>query len=117
MIMYVITEEDIELEGLRYLKDLGFQTIDGIDISPEIFYKIGLAAGNYVKNEIKGNRLAVGNDIRKSSLPLVHSFISGVSATGIDVVYTGTTAFGQTLFKGWELKEDLIAFVTTFFIS
>jgi len=84
----------------------------GIDISPEIFYKIGLAAGNYIKNELKGTRLAVGNDIRKSSLPLVHSFIAGVSATGIDVVYTGTTAFGQTLFKGWELKEDLIAFVT-----
>ena len=84
----------------------------GVDIYPEIFYKIGLAAGNYIKNEMKGTRLAVGNDIRKSSPPLVHSFIAGVSATGIDVVYTGTTAFGQTLFKGCELKEDLIAFVT-----
>ena len=82
------------------------------DISPEIFYKIGLAAGNYVKNVIHGKQIAVGNDIRQSSIPLVHSFIAGVSATGIDIIYTGNTAFGQTLFKGWELKQDLIAFVT-----
>jgi len=82
------------------------------DISPEIFYKIGLAAGNYVKNIIHGKQITVGNDIRQSSSPLVHSFIAGVSATGTDIVYTGSTAFGQTLFKGWELKNDLIAFVT-----
>jgi len=82
------------------------------DISPEIFYKIGLAAGNYVKNVIHGKQIAVGNDIRQSSIPLVHSFIAGLSATGIDTVYMGNTAFGQTLFKGWELKQDLIAFVT-----
>ncbi|MEA3457568.1 MAG: phosphomannomutase/phosphoglucomutase, partial [Candidatus Thermoplasmatota archaeon] len=82
------------------------------DISPEIFYKIGLAAGRYVKKTANKKQLVVGNDIRTSSYPLVHAFIAGVSATGIDVTYTGTTAFGQTLFKGWELKQDLIAFVT-----
>ncbi|MCK4348598.1 MAG: hypothetical protein KAW47_08275 [Thermoplasmatales archaeon] len=82
------------------------------DISPEIFYKIGLAAGRYVKKTANGKQLVVGNDIRTSSYPLVHAFIAGVSATGVDVTYTGTTAFGQTLFKGWELKQDLIAFVT-----
>jgi phosphomannomutase len=82
------------------------------DISPEIFYKIGLAAGRYVKKTANGKQLVVGNDIRTSSYPLVHAFIAGVSAIGVDVTYTGTTAFGQTLFKGWELKQDLIAFVT-----
>ena len=82
------------------------------DIFPETFYKIGLAAGTFVKNVIGGKQIAVGNDIRMSSPPLAHSFIAGVSATGVKVVYTGTTAFGQTLFKGWELNQDLIAFVT-----
>jgi len=82
------------------------------DISPDLFHRIGLAAGKYVKNFIGGNHLAVGNDIRPSSPSLVHGFISGVSALGVNVVYTGTTSFGQTLFKGWELKQDLIAFVT-----
>ncbi|UCD13335.1 MAG: hypothetical protein JSW60_07195 [Thermoplasmatales archaeon] len=82
------------------------------DISPDLFHRIGLAAGCYVKKVIGGRHIAVGNDIRASSPPLVHSFISGVSASGVNIVYTGTTAFGQTLFKGWELKQDLIAFVT-----
>jgi len=82
------------------------------DISSEIFYKIGLATGSYVKNIIGGTQITVGNDIRPSSIPLVHSLISGISAAGIKVGFTGTTSFGQTLFKGWELQQDLIAFVT-----
>ncbi len=82
------------------------------DISTDLFHKIGNAAGKYVKDFVGGNHLAVGNDIRPSSPSLVHAFISGVSAVGVNVVYTGTTSFGQTLFKGGELKQDLIAFIT-----
>jgi phosphomannomutase len=82
------------------------------DIFPEIFYKIGLATGNYTDKIINGKRITIGNDIRQSSIPLVHSFLSGVSATGINVIYTGISSFGQTLFKGWELKHDLICFIT-----
>jgi phosphomannomutase len=82
------------------------------DISPEVLYKIGLAVGTYLKKSINGTQITLGNDIRQSSLPLAHAFIAGVTAIGIDVNYTGTTAFGQTLFTGNDLKADLIAFVT-----
>jgi phosphomannomutase len=82
------------------------------DISPEIFYKIGLATGKYVTTTIHGKHIAVGNDIRPSSSPLVHTLLAGISAAGIQVNFMGTTSFGQTLFKGWELQQDLIAFVT-----
>jgi len=82
------------------------------DISPELFYKIGVAAGTFTKKVLKGTRLTIGNDIRLSSPTLAHAFIAGVAATGIHVVYTGTTAFGQTLYKGGELKHDLVAYVT-----
>ena len=81
-------------------------------ISPELFYRIGLAAGTYVKKEMGGNKIAVGCDIRKSSPSLVHSFVAGVTAVGVNVKFTGVTSFGQTLFMGWKLKQDLIAFVT-----
>jgi len=84
----------------------------GKDIDPELFYKIGLSAGTYVKNNLHGKTMAVGNDIRQSSHVLVHAFISGVIASGVNVTYTQTTSFGQTLFSGWDLKKDLIAFVT-----
>ncbi len=82
------------------------------DIYPELFYQIGLGTGNYIKHVRNGSNMVVGNDIRQSSLPLVHAFLSGVTATGINVTYTGTTAFGQTLFKGCETKTDLIGFIT-----
>jgi phosphomannomutase len=82
------------------------------DISPDVFYRIGLAAGTYVKKTMKGKHLVVGSDIRKSSPPLVHAFIAGVTAVGVDVHHTGTTSFGQTLFTGGRLHADLIAFVT-----
>jgi len=82
------------------------------DISPELFYRIGLAVGSYVKNIVNGNHIVAGNDIRPSSPSLVHAFISGVSAVGVHVSYCGTTSFGQTLFEGGELKTNLISFVT-----
>jgi phosphomannomutase len=82
------------------------------DISPELFYKIGLAAGTYVKHTLRGTHISVGGDIRQSSQSLAHAFIAGVTATGIHITYTGTTSFGQTLFTGGTLKSDLIAFVT-----
>jgi phosphomannomutase len=82
------------------------------DISPDVFYKIGLAAGTYVKQTMRGKQIVIGNDIRQSSPPLTHAFIAGVTATGVHIQYTGTTSFGQTLFTGGELHADLIAFVT-----
>jgi phosphomannomutase/phosphoglucomutase len=82
------------------------------DISPDVFYKIGLAAGIYVKQTMQGTQIIVGSDIRQSSSPLVYAFIAGVTATGIHIQHTGTTSFGQTLFTGGERHADLIAFVT-----
>jgi phosphomannomutase len=82
------------------------------DISPDVFYKIGLAAGTYVKHTMKGTQIVVGSDIRQSSPPLVYAFIAGVTATGVHIQHTGTTSFGQTLFTGGKLHADLIAFVT-----
>ncbi len=84
----------------------------GKDIDPTLFYKIGLSAGTYLKNNFNGNSMTVGNDIRQSSHVLVHAFISGVLSSGVNVSFTETTSFGQTLYCGWESKSDLIAFIT-----
>lgn len=82
------------------------------DISPLVFLKIGLAAGTYVKQTMRGTQIVVGSDIRQSSPPLAHAFIAGVTSTGVNIKHTGTTSFGQTLFTGGAAKADLIAFVT-----
>lgn len=82
------------------------------DIDSLLFYNVGVAAGSYVRREMKGQTMTAGNDLRRSSHTLAHALISGIAASGIDVVYTGTTSFGQTLFSGWKNNMDLIAFVT-----
>jgi phosphomannomutase len=82
------------------------------DISPDVFYKIGLATGTYVKQIMHGTQIIVGSDIRQSSPTLTHAFIAGVTAIGTNIQHTGITSFGQTLFTGGELKANLIAFVT-----
>jgi phosphomannomutase len=82
------------------------------ELTPDIMYKIGLSTGTYVNRILDGKRIVVGNDIRHTSIPLAYSFISGVLATGINVTYVGTSAFGQTLFAGWKLGGDTTAFIT-----
>ncbi len=82
------------------------------DLSSEIMYKIGLGIGTYVKQILNYTEVTLGNDIRYSSIPLAHSFIAGVISTGVDILYVGTTAFGQTLFQGWKEGEGAIAFIT-----
>ncbi len=84
----------------------------GKDIDPIVFYRIGLSTGTYLKKEVNKSNIAVGNDLRQSSYPLVYAFISGLSAAGLSVTFTGTTSFGQTLFAGWKTKQDLISYVT-----
>lgn len=83
----------------------------GEDISPDVFYRIGLGTGQYLR-KVHGKKIAVGNDIRQTSYSLTHAFLAGLTASGIHVSYVGTTSFGQTLFKGWKTHQDLIVFVT-----
>ena len=82
------------------------------DISPIVFNRIGYATGYYIKKELDGEKIAIGNDIRKSSIPLIHAFISGITSAGVKVYYLGTTSFGETLLNGWKSKVDLISFIT-----
>ena len=82
------------------------------DISPEVFYKIGCAAGTYAGQSMKGKRVVVGSDIRQSSQPLAFALMAGITATGVHVKHTGTTSFGQTLYMGGVQHAGLIAFVT-----
>jgi phosphomannomutase len=82
------------------------------DISPEVCYKIGCAAGTYVTQVMKGAQVVVGGDIRQTSQPLVHALMAGITATGVQVKYTGTTSFGQTLYAGGLQHADIIVFVT-----
>lgn len=82
------------------------------DMNTKIMHEIGLGFGTYVKNVLNGNEAVVGNDIRYSSPTLAYAFISGVTATGVNVYYTDTSAFGQTLYACWSMQKTACAFIT-----
>ena len=60
----------------------------GIDITPEVFEKVGRAFGTLVRRR-GGRAAALGMDNRVSSRPLKDAFGAGVLSTGLDVVDIG----------------------------
>ncbi|HEC89429.1 MAG TPA: hypothetical protein ENI44_02470 [Thermoplasmatales archaeon] len=87
------------------------------DISPRVFNRIGYATGCYIRRNLKGEDIAIGNDIRRSSVPLTYAFISGVTSAGVNVEYLGTTSFGETLLNSWKANVDLISYITASHLS
>jgi phosphomannomutase len=75
-------------------------------------YKIGLALGNFTADNLKGQKIAVGNDIRTTSETMRITLISGILASGLQVTDLGTAPFGEVLFGGWRLGVDVTAFIT-----
>jgi phosphomannomutase len=82
------------------------------DLGPETMFKIGMALGNYTKEELNGSSLAVGSDIRTTSEIMRITLCSGLLATGMKITDLGTAPFGEVLFGGWKLEADVTAFVT-----
>ena len=82
------------------------------EIDQKVFYQIGQSVGTYMEEHLNGTTITVGNDIRKTSESLSYAYISGVTSTGINVINTGTSSFGQTLFYGCQQNHDLISFIT-----
>jgi phosphomannomutase/phosphoglucomutase len=60
----------------------------GIDITPEVFAKVGRAFGTLVRRR-GGRAVALGMDNRTTSPPLKEAFAVGVLSTGLDVVDIG----------------------------
>ncbi len=82
--------------------------IFGETLTSEIMAKIGFVIG---KDNLQ-KEFVVGNDIRKSGKELADNLIKGLKAGGAKVVYSGTNAFGETLFAGWKLKKYASLFLT-----
>jgi phosphomannomutase/phosphoglucomutase len=62
----------------------GIRGIVGKDMTPDLALGIGMAAGTHF-----GGTVAVGRDTRTSSEMLLDSLVSGLTATGIEVIDTG----------------------------
>lgn len=76
------------------------------NLDEDLMFKIGYVLGKKKKNFL------VGNDIRKSGKSLAEALIAGLIKAGSEVVYTGTTSFGQTMFAGLHLKVYKTLYIT-----
>ncbi|RLI99779.1 MAG: hypothetical protein DRP06_02915 [Candidatus Aenigmatarchaeota archaeon] len=86
--------------------------IYGKNLDEETMRKIGCGVGTIMIRKNLGKEFLIGNDTRDSSEKLSNALIEGITSTGINVTNVGTTSFGVTLFSGWKLKKDVIAFIT-----
>jgi len=59
-------------------------------VNEEGFRILGQAYGTYVQKKLKSKKIIVANDYRYYSRGLAYAFITGVLATGVDVIDIGT---------------------------
>ncbi len=79
--------------------------IVGTDITPEFAYHLGKGYGTIIKQS-GGNRLSVGNDVRKSSPELKDALIEGLTSVGVEVLDLGTVPTPVMYFSTFTLPVD-----------
>ncbi|MBU1091578.1 hypothetical protein KKA27_01830 [Patescibacteria group bacterium] len=87
----------------------------GEDISEDIFYTLGGGFASYIdpaQNGARKGKIAVGRDIRPSSLSLSDSFVNGLKDSGIDVLNIGEATTPMLYFAVDHLGCDGGAMIT-----
>lgn len=78
------------------------------DINKDVAYNIGRALVEYTK----AKKVAVGLDMRESSLELEKGLISGITDQGADVVRIGLSTAPMAYFSSWKLEVDAAVMIT-----
>ena len=68
------------------------------EINENIAFRIGQAYGSYIQEKFGQTQCVVSHDNRLSSSSLAKSFIKGVNASGVDVVFLGLTTTPMNYF-------------------
>jgi phosphomannomutase len=82
------------------------------DLDPGIALDIGRSAGSFMKSDLKAKSIAVGYDVRTSSKSLEGALVSGLLATGLNVLSVGGCSFGTAMMAGWREGAQVSAYIT-----
>lgn len=85
------------------------------EITPVIFFGIGLAFGTFLKLErgLKNEHVFISFDTRQTSSLLAHALASGIMSSGIDVEFSGESLqFGACMFSAWQRNAFATAYIT-----
>lgn len=81
------------------------RAVYGQDLNEDIAYTIGLSFGSYIIE--KGyKKCVVGHDNRISSEPLADALLTGITSTGVDIVYLGLCTTPMYYYAQKKLKID-----------
>ena len=97
--------------------DLGFREYDARWLYPDQInlpgiQMIGLGLGSLIKKNKNNKQICVGHDSRSYSLEVKESLISGLIASGINVIDLGLTISPAAYFAQYYLNCDNVAMVT-----
>ena len=97
--------------------DLGFREYDARWLYPDQInlpgiQMIGLGLGCLIKKNKNNKQICVGHDSRSYSFEVKESLISGLIASGIDVIDLGLTISPAAYFAQYYLNCDNVAMVT-----
>jgi phosphoglucosamine mutase len=79
------------------------------ELTPADMIRIGMSFGTYLNGK---GRVLLGRDVRTSSEMMLEAFISGLAATGVDVVNTGLVPIPVANFKTMMGDFDAGAYIT-----
>jgi phosphomannomutase/phosphoglucomutase len=85
---------------MNIFKAYDIRGVYGEDLNEEIMLKLGKALGTF----IKGKKICVGYDTRKSSKKLFEVLSKGLTSTGCDVISLGLVANPMLYFYAWKNK-------------
>ena len=97
--------------------DLGFREYDARWLYPDQInlpgiQMIGLGLGSLIKKNKNNKQICVGHDSRSYSLEVKESLISGLIASGINVIDLGLTISPAAYFAQYYLNCDNVAMIT-----
>lgn len=95
-----------DIRGIADNDDVG-----GADLTPETMYALGQGVGTYIQKKY-GKLIAIGKDNRLTSDSLHGAFISGLLATGCNVIDIGYASSPMVYFATCKLDIDAGANIT-----
>ncbi len=84
----------------------------GKDLDPSICLDIGRGLGSFLREDLNMNRIAIGYDVRTTSVAFHGNVISGLLSSGVDVLSVGRTGFGVAMYAGSDSGCDASCFIT-----
>jgi phosphoglucosamine mutase len=76
------------VSGKRFGTD-GIRGVANRDLSPELAYRLGRAAGDWILSQSEVSRVVIGRDTRRSGAMLEAALASGFCSVGVDVTSIG----------------------------